>query len=100
MFDPPAAMCLEIQFCWCFIKCLLVHRMGPEAKLKNMVRHYFSCMFIQSCLTLCDSMDCCPSGSSGHGDSAGKNTGVDCHVLLAEHGASLLFLNNIKFIAG
>ena len=45
-------------------------------------------------------MDCCPSGSSGHGDSAGKNTGVDCHVLLAEHGASLLFLNNIKFIAG
>ena len=30
----------------------------------------------QSCLTLCDPMDCSPSGSSVHGDSAGKNTGV------------------------
>ena len=30
----------------------------------------------QSCLTLCDPMDCSPPGSSGHGDSTGKNTGV------------------------
>ena len=30
----------------------------------------------QSCLTLCDPMDCSPSGSSVHGDSPGKNTGV------------------------
>ena len=27
-------------------------------------------------LTLCDPMDCGPPGSSGHGDSPGKNTGV------------------------
>ena len=27
-------------------------------------------------------MDCSPPGSSVHGDSPGKNTGVDCHVLL------------------
>jgi len=26
-------------------------------------------------------MDCSPPGSSVHGDSAGKNTGVGCHVL-------------------
>ena len=34
----------------------------------------------QSCLTLC--MDCSPRGSSVHGDSPGKNTGVACHALL------------------
>ena len=36
----------------------------------------------QSCLTLCDLMDCSPPGSSVHGDSPGKNTGVGCHFLL------------------
>ena len=35
-----------------------------------------------SCPTLCDTMDCSPSGSSVHGDSPGKNTGVGCHSLL------------------
>ena len=37
---------------------------------------------LQSCLTLCDPMDCSPPGSSGHGDCPGKNTGVGCHALL------------------
>ena len=32
------------------------------------------CLAAQLCLTLCDSMDCSPSGSSVHGDSPGKNT--------------------------
>ena len=27
-------------------------------------------------------MDCSPPGSSAHGDSSGKNTGVDCYALL------------------
>ena len=36
----------------------------------------------QSCLTLCDCMDCRPTGSSVHGGSPGKNTGVGCHALL------------------
>ena len=36
----------------------------------------------QSCLTLCNPMDCSPPGSSVHGDSPGKNTGVVCHALL------------------
>ena len=36
----------------------------------------------QSCPTLGDPMGCCPPGSSVHGDSPGKNTGVDCHALL------------------
>ena len=36
----------------------------------------------QLCLTLCDPTDCSPPGSSVHGDSPGKNTGVGCHALL------------------
>ena len=31
---------------------------------------------------LCNCMDCSLLGSSVHGDSSGKNTGVGCHVLL------------------
>ena len=40
------------------------------------------CLVAQSCPTLCDPMDCSPPGSSVHGDSPGKNTGVGCHFLL------------------
>ena len=36
----------------------------------------------QLCPTLCDPMDCSLLGSSVHGDSLGKNTGVGCHDLL------------------
>ena len=37
---------------------------------------------IQSCPTLCDPMNYCPSGSSVHGDYPSKNTGEGCHTLL------------------
>ena len=40
------------------------------------------CFVSQSCLTLCNPMDCSPPGSSIHGDSPGKNTGVGCYTLL------------------
>ena len=40
------------------------------------------CLVSQSCLTICDPMDCNPPGSSVHGDSPGKNTGADCHAVL------------------
>ena len=33
-------------------------------------------------VALCDLMHCSPRGSSVHGDSPGKNTGVGCHALL------------------
>ena len=36
----------------------------------------------QTCLTLCNLMDCSPPGSSVHGDSPGKSTGVVCQALL------------------
>ena len=38
----------------------------------------------QSCLTLCNPMECGLPGSSVHEDSPGKNTGVGCHFLLQE----------------
>ena len=40
------------------------------------------CLVAQSCLTLCEPIDCNLPGSSVHGDSPGKNTGVGCHALL------------------
>ena len=40
------------------------------------------CLVTQLCLTHHDPMDCRPPGSSVHGDSPGKNTGVGCHALL------------------
>ena len=40
------------------------------------------CLVAQSCLTLCNRIDCSLPGFSVHGDSPGKNTGVSCHALL------------------
>ena len=39
---------------------------------------------LQSCPSLCDAMDYTLPGSSVHGDSPGKNTGVSCHALLQD----------------
>ena len=41
------------------------------------------CMLVaHSCPTLCNPMDCSLPGSSVHGISQGKNSGVGCHALL------------------
>ena len=40
------------------------------------------CLVAQSCPALCNPMDCSPPGSSVHGDSPDKNTGVSCQALL------------------
>ena len=37
---------------------------------------------LQSCLTLCDPMDCSPARFPCPRDSPGKNTGVGCRALL------------------
>ena len=42
---------------------------------------YMLCLVTQLCPTLCNPMDCSPPGSSIHGDSSGKNTGMSCHAL-------------------
>ena len=38
------------------------------------------CLVGQSCPTLCDPVNCSPLGSSDHGDSPGRNSGVGCHA--------------------
>ena len=42
------------------------------------------CLVAQSCLTLCNPMDCSLPAFSVHGASPGKNTGVGCHALLQD----------------
>ena len=43
---------------------------------------YMDLLIVQSRPTLCNPTDCSPPGSSVHGDSPNKNTGVGCHALL------------------
>ena len=52
-----------------------------DSSIIEIIQLITACVLVtQSCLTLCDPMDCSPPGSSVHGKS--KNTGVDCHSLL------------------
>ena len=51
-------------------------------KSRNLKTSVVPCLVTQSCSTLCNPMDCSPPGSSIHGDSPGKTTGVGCHALL------------------
>ena len=57
----------------------------PNCIRKNEASRSCPCCAVvvtQSCPTLCNPMDCSLTGSSDHGDSPGKNTGVGCHALL------------------
>ena len=51
------------------------------AAAQRVVIQGWGCAVTQSCLTLCDPVDCSPPGSSVQ-DSPGKDTGVGFHVLL------------------
>ena len=57
---------------------------SPACVLQSSLAYlcYVLCLVAQSCLTLCNAMDCSPPGSSVHEDFPGKNTGVGCHFLL------------------
>ena len=46
--------------CVCVCVCVCVHA------------HAQSCVHTQSCMTLCDSIDCSPPGSSSHGISQAR----------------------------
>ena len=67
--------------------------MLPVSPLAYQIGDFFSNFCVQtkrvvcvlsrfSCVRLYDPMDCSLPGSSVHGDSPGKNTGVVCHSLL------------------
>ena len=62
-------MCIYMYICVCMCVCIYIYI-------------YIHAKSLQSCWALCDPMDCSPPGSSVHGDSPGKNTGVGCHALL------------------
>ena len=65
---------------------LSLHCLGrrefPVSGLWLGARVFVVCLVTQSCLMLFDPMDCSLPGSSIHGDSPGKNSGVGCHALL------------------
>ena len=52
-----------------------------EVSQKEKNRYRTLCLVAQLCLIFCNPMDCSMLGSSAHGDSPGKNTGVGCHSL-------------------
>ena len=56
------------------------------APRENVIKVHWLCIVrcsaAQSCLTLCDPVDCSPPGSSVQGGSPSKNIGVGCHDLL------------------
>ena len=66
-------------------KIIIFEKLGTECTVL--------CLVTQSRLTLSDPMDCSLPGSSIHGDSPGKNTGVGCYALLQGifpiHGSNL-----------
>ena len=80
--ERPSHLHCVLSLCWVDSSFSLV---GSVAGLG---RGECACMLIhlvtsvQSCPTLCDSMDYSPPGSSVHGDAPGKNTEVDYHALL------------------
>ena len=57
-------MCMDVCVCVCVCVC----------------KYAMLCCSVY--LTLCDPVSCSSPGSSIHGDSPGKNTGVGCHALL------------------
>ena len=53
------------------------HSLGKSKNTSGSTFYTVLWLVTQSCLTLCDPMDCSPPGYSVHGDSPSKNTGVD-----------------------
>ena len=51
--------------------------MGASSCMRTLL-----CLVAQSHLTLCNPTDCSRPGSSVHGESPSKNSGVGCHALL------------------
>ena len=70
--EAPSTYAVVIYFLrWCY----WVHRFESVALL-------FCAKSLQSCPTLCDPVDCSLPGSSVHGDSPGKKTGVGSHAFV------------------
>ena len=55
---------------------------GKQGDLSQQWHQLLLCLDTQSGLTLCNPVVCNPPGTSVHGDSPGRNTGVGGHALL------------------
>ena len=55
------------------------------------------CLVAQSCLTFCEPMDCSLPGSSLHGDSPGRNTGVGCHIFFFRFFSIVSYFKSIEY---
>ena len=96
-------LCLLVCFVSCFVStCVSLDNSFPSIRqepilgtwkgfpfcnntaetLSNLPKVIFVCLVAHSCPALCNPIDCSLPGSSAHGISLGKNTGVDCHTLL------------------
>ena len=64
------------------IKTSLSYTLWKLPFLVQITLYQCGCLIVQSCPILCNPMDYSPPGSSVHGGSPGKNTGVGCHALL------------------
>ena len=64
------------NFSICFLKGRIFSSITLVYSVNKLIRIQFAvqCLVVQSCLTVCDPMDCSPPGSSVHGNSSGKNT--------------------------
>ena len=69
---------------WPWVSCLTGGFFTPEHQgSPHIYISLYACLHaksLQSCLTLCDPMACSLPGSSVHGNSPGKNTGVGCQA--------------------
>ena len=87
--------CCQLRLCFCFYDLFLFSDCWSLPRFPEIITKgglfltplppspaAAAAKLLHSCLTLCDPMGCSLSGSSVHGDSPGKNTGVGCHALL------------------
>ena len=61
------------------LKCNIHHLRSPDS-----ITLYVLCLVTSVVFDSLGPMDCSPPGSSVHGESPGKNSGVGCHALLRE----------------
>ena len=82
----PTALCSSVLLC-CHPRPILQVRTVDYIVFSSLCLEILACMharLLQLYLTLCNPMDCSSQGSSVHGDSPGKNTGVASHFLLQD----------------
>ena len=83
---PGPQKCQQDQVILFFLKAWLISNVVLVSGVQQSDSVFYICAVLglvaQSCPTLCDLTICSSPGSSVHGDSPGKNTGMGCHAFL------------------